>query len=460
MFMVMIDPEDGTIVTTWGDNGFAGADALYMNIPYRILQDDDGNFHIFGNSATYPYFVLSEDGTTVLRAMAATTTASDVHYDARWVDDDKNQIIAVGNVRTQSGKSINMIMIDPATSTADESWAGNVSLAGYAKYGTTSIYGVRVQSDDGILLRYVDNAPAPMLRKIISDGSALDTDYGASGEVVLGRHSTNPSHHTLVQDNDELYIISYTYSAPNYTAHFTHYDEDGVVITDTTISPIPTGYYRGINLINDKIILSATNGYYIYSTDLVYEDYIETAGVDSAYFVWDDETTRETVDVPGTDEYWTESDIGWGHLEGETVSILADGVVYPDQVVTDGEIDDTDFADATEVHVGLKYESKLRPMKPLPQPAMMAKKATCKQMGISLHNSDEVTYGVRDEDMKDIDFDNVQWKNKCEIDGLFTGSVAVSVPDGFGINLPLQIITDAPLPCVVRAMIPKVDRGV
>ena len=159
--------------------------------------------------------------------------------------------------------------------------------------------------------------------------------------------------------------------------------------------------------------------------------------------------------------YTVDGEVDFSHLIGETVTILADGVWYPDQVVDDnGRIDATDFADATEVHIGLKYESKLMPMKPLPDAAMMSKKATCKQMGISVHNTDEITYGVNDNDMKQINFNDVQWKNKCEIDGLFTGSVAVSVPDGFGINLPLQIITDAPLPCVVRAMIPKVDRGV
>ncbi len=158
-----------------------------------------------------------------------------------------------------------------------------------------------------------------------------------------------------------------------------------------------------------------------------------------------------------SDGYWEEIEIGYNHLEGETVSILADGVVYPDQVVTNGDIDDTAFADATEVHVGLAYESKLKPMKPVSQPDMMSAVVTCKQMGISVHNTDDIKYGVHDDDMKAINFDDVQWKNKCEIDGLFTGTVCVSVPDGFSVNLPLQITTDASLPCTVRAMIPKVD---
>jgi hypothetical protein len=164
------------------------------------------------------------------------------------------------------------------------------------------------------------------------------------------------------------------------------------------------------------------------------------------------------------------SNIEFNHLVGETVSILADGVVYPDQVIDDnGEIDDSAFSGATEVHIGLKYESKLRPMKPLSQPNMMKKKVTCKQMGISFHNTDDsndrsavipdtgVKSGIHDDAMKQIDFNDPEWKNKSDIDGLFTGTVAVNVDDGFGINMPLQITTDAPLPCVVRAMIPKVD---
>ena len=190
------------------------------------------------------------------------------------------------------------------------------------------------------------------------------------------------------------------------------------------------------------------------------------------YFVGDIESS--TTDSTNPYKYWASGNYiyGLGHLIGETVCILADGVVYPSRIVADnGAIDRSDFLTATNLHIGLNYESKLRPMKPLSQLDMMAKKATCKQMGLSFHNTDDtegrstdiadtgVRYGVRDDDMKQIDFNDAQWKNKCEIDGLFTGSVAVSVPDGFSVNLPLQIITDSPLPCVVRAMIPKVDVG-
>lgn len=49
---------------------------------------------------------------------------------------------------------------------------------------------------------------------------------------------------------------------------------------------------------------------------------------------------------------------GLGHLEGETVNILADGAVHPPQVVTSGEIS-LDQA-ASKVHVGLPIEADLK----------------------------------------------------------------------------------------------------
>jgi len=170
-----------------------------------------------------------------------------------------------------------------------------------------------------------------------------------------------------------------------------------------------------------------------------------------------------TPEVPGTENYWqvydTEgSELLLPSLIGEEVAILADGVVMPNQIVDDnGRIDCSGFPNVKKLHWGLAYESKLKPMKPVSQPDMMSAVVTCKEMGISVHNTDDIKYGVHDDDMHDINFDHESFKNKSEIDGLFTGTVAVNVPDGFSVNLPLQITTSAPLPATVRAMIPKVD---
>jgi hypothetical protein len=57
---------------------------------------------------------------------------------------------------------------------------------------------------------------------------------------------------------------------------------------------------------------------------------------------------------------------GLSHLEGETVQILADGDVLVDQVVSGGQVSLTDGNSALTgelVHVGLAYESVIKPMK-------------------------------------------------------------------------------------------------
>jgi hypothetical protein len=53
---------------------------------------------------------------------------------------------------------------------------------------------------------------------------------------------------------------------------------------------------------------------------------------------------------------------GLGHLEGETVQILGDGAVYPDKVVTGGQV--TLDPAASEVEVGLQFISTLETMDP------------------------------------------------------------------------------------------------
>ncbi len=49
----------------------------------------------------------------------------------------------------------------------------------------------------------------------------------------------------------------------------------------------------------------------------------------------------------------------WAHLNGETVQILEDGTVSPTQVVANGSVTTT----GTTNHIGLRYKSKLKPMK-------------------------------------------------------------------------------------------------
>lgn len=166
-----------------------------------------------------------------------------------------------------------------------------------------------------------------------------------------------------------------------------------------------------------------------------------------------------------TSETATTTVTGAEHLVGETVSILADGVVQDDKVVLTGGTFELDTA-AYKVQYGIKYRSRLEPLKPVLEAQMGSSAASIvevKEMGISVLNTDGIESGTSDSDSQTVNFDDERWKNLANddttlIQGLFTGTVAVSTGGGFSLEAPLIISTDAPLPATIRALIPRVNQ--
>ena len=149
---------------------------------------------------------------------------------------------------------------------------------------------------------------------------------------------------------------------------------------------------------------------------------------------------------------------GLSHLIGETVVILADGVIIEDSIVSDtGTI--TLTTAVSKYSIGLVYRSELQPMRPVfstTQGTTAASIVGCHSMGVSLHNSDGVKYGKDTGPLYEINIDEVGLENTCEKTGLFTGVVDVSVDGGFNLDNNVRIVSDAPLPCIIRALIPDV----
>ena len=147
---------------------------------------------------------------------------------------------------------------------------------------------------------------------------------------------------------------------------------------------------------------------------------------------------------------------GLTHLIGEEVVILADGEVIEDEIVSDTGTITLDTA-VNKYSVGLAYRSELQPMKPVVSTSMGTSAADIMgvhNMGVSLHNSDGVKYGTDNSDLFDIDINGVDVENTSEIEGLFTGIVDVSVDGGYSLDNNVRIVSNAPLPCIVRALIP------
>lgn len=152
---------------------------------------------------------------------------------------------------------------------------------------------------------------------------------------------------------------------------------------------------------------------------------------------------------------------GLTHLIGKTVTVLGDGVKYTPTAVVDDSGEITISTAVLKAQVGRAYTPKLEPLKPVVETQMGSSAASItsvSEMGISLLNSAGVKCGASDDKLYDIDLDAVEWTNLSEIEGLFTGSVAVVIDGGYSLEQPLIISSSSPLPLTVRALIPRVEQ--
>ena len=150
---------------------------------------------------------------------------------------------------------------------------------------------------------------------------------------------------------------------------------------------------------------------------------------------------------------------GADHLEGKTVAILADGEVLARQRVVEGEI--ILSTPARNIRYGLPYVSQATPMRMdvnLRDGTTHGSIKKISEIVFSFHDTLNAKYGSSITELFDIDWDNVRWKNTSEIEGLFTGDVTVAFDGGFDIDDTLIISQSDPLPCTVRAIIPRVEK--
>jgi hypothetical protein len=152
---------------------------------------------------------------------------------------------------------------------------------------------------------------------------------------------------------------------------------------------------------------------------------------------------------------------GLSHLNGETVSVLADGEPYTDIAVAGGSITLPTGVYPQKVQIGLPYTSKLQPMRIVTGSASGSSQGTITRvpkMSVSFLNAMDAQYGASSNALFDINWDDPKWENSEDtMTGTFTGEVEVTVDGGFSVQNPIIISTDAPLPCVVRSIMPRLE---
>jgi hypothetical protein len=150
---------------------------------------------------------------------------------------------------------------------------------------------------------------------------------------------------------------------------------------------------------------------------------------------------------------------GLEHLEGETVTILADGSVNSKQVVTDGSITLDDYA--SRVHVGLGYECNLETLNidfPMSDGTIQGRTKSIKNVTVRFENTYGGFVGINGDDNLEIIEQNLSetYGKPAE---LFTGDKKVSPYTDFETNATVYIRQSDPLPMTVLSIMSEVEIG-
>lgn len=147
---------------------------------------------------------------------------------------------------------------------------------------------------------------------------------------------------------------------------------------------------------------------------------------------------------------------GLGHLEGKTVSVLADGLTQVSKTVTDGSI--TLDRPAVVVHAGLPYTSDMETLEiSNSQTSIRDKKQLIKQVSLIVNGSTGIQAGT--------DFDHLmeykarQFENYDQATFLQNKIVDINVPTIWQKAGLVCVRQDKPLPLEVLSVIPQVDIG-
>jgi hypothetical protein len=218
--------------------------------------------------------------------------------------------------------------------------ATNVQVKNQSNYGCSNVRPVRIGNE----LLYIQRAG----RKLRASSYKVETDAFASPDLsVLGEHATlsgikemayqqEPDSVIWLIRNDGV-LVSVTIERDQDVIGWARHSTDGTFESCACI-PIATG--DQIWVVTNRSINGAAVKYIERMTSNSFTD-----------------CSLKGTSGPGV-AVWT----GLNHLEGETVSILADGVVMPDAIVTGGQI--TLSRPAFSVDIGLPFIPKVKLLTP------------------------------------------------------------------------------------------------
>ena len=152
----------------------------------------------------------------------------------------------------------------------------------------------------------------------------------------------------------------------------------------------------------------------------------------------------------------TTSISGLDHLEGQSVTILADGATHPAKTVSGGAI--TLDRSSSKVHVGLSYISLLQTMRvesPGNESTSQAKTKRINEVTLRLHETVGVEVGASLTDMERIPFRSSAASMDTAVP-LFTGDKQVEFRDDFNTDGHVYVRQTQPLPLTLISIYPQI----
>ncbi len=148
---------------------------------------------------------------------------------------------------------------------------------------------------------------------------------------------------------------------------------------------------------------------------------------------------------------------GLDHLEGQTVSVLANGAAHPDRVVSGGSI--TLNGSYAIVHVGLPYTSTLQTMRieaGAKDGTAQGKKKRISRITYRLYDTLGLKHGPSADRLDIIPFRSSA-DDMDEAPALFTGDKEVEFPRNWDKDGYIFLVQDQPLPFTILAIMPELN---
>lgn len=401
--------------------------------PQRIDGSVVGDYENFAPTASDG--VVADDN-----ALAASLNANDVNV-IRWmIDDEKGLLVGTVSGEWMVRPSSLSEAMTPTNIAAKRSTAFGSANLQAVRTGKASIYVQRAgrKARELAYVYEVDGFRSPdmtVLAEHVMEGGVTQFDYQQEPFSIVWFVRTDGQLIGLTYERDQdvlgwhRHIIGGSFGTGD------------AVVESLAIIPTPDGSSDELWLIVKRDINGMTKRYVEYVTPR-FDD--------------DDTTAAHFVDCGlEYDGAAVTMITGMDHLEGETLSVLADGASHPDVVVSGGSV--TLARSASRVHLGLPYESNIETLRIEAGAAdgtAQGKTKRIHRVNVRLYKTLGLQFGPDASTL-----DTLPFRTSADAMGnppaLFTGDKTVNWNSGYETEGQMYFRQDQPLPFTLLGLMPQ-----